>query len=56
MNTNLLTKDEVTESLKISRGTLDKWIKNKEIKYVKFDRSVRFREEDVNEYINSKLV
>jgi excisionase family DNA binding protein len=52
----LMNKKEVCELLNISRGSLDKIMKKKEIKYVKYDRGVRFRVDDVNEFIDNCVI
>lgn len=48
----LLTKRDVCGVMKISIGKLDGLIKDKEIKYLKLGKSVRFREADINTYID----
>ena len=48
----LLTKRDVCGVMKISIGKLDGLIKDNEIKYLKLGKSVRFREADINTYID----
>lgn len=55
-NNRLLNKKDVCEILNISRGSLDRLMRGNDIKYVKFERSVRFKEEDVFELINKNVV
>ena len=50
----LLDKKDVCNMLKISVGSLDGLMRRNEISYVKFDRSVRFKIEEVNKLIRSK--
>lgn len=52
----LLNKKDVCDILKISIGSLDGLMKRNQINYVKFDRSVRFKIEEVNKLINSKVI
>ena len=56
MESRLLSKKDVCNYLGISRGNLDNMMKENYIKYVKFNRSVRFKMEDVNELVNSKII
>tara|TARA_R110002153_G_scaffold197975_1_gene351496 strand:+ start:474 stop:644 length:171 start_codon:yes stop_codon:yes gene_type:complete len=56
MNNKLLSKKEVCEILRISIGSLDGLMKRGEINYVKINRSVRFRIEEVRSLINKNLV
>lgn len=52
----LLTKGELRNLLKISRGTLDLMMSRKEFPYIKLKRKVLFRKKDVDEFLESKLV
>ena len=56
INNRLLDKREVCQILKISIGSLDRMMKRKEINYIKFDRSVRFRMEEVKNLIIKNLI
>ena len=51
MNSRLLSKKDVCEYLGISLGNLDGMIKRRKIDYIKFDRLVRFRKEDVESIV-----
>lgn len=53
---NLLNKKGVCELLNISLGKLDLMIKNNEIKYIKLNKIVRFRIDDISELIETKLI
>ena len=52
----LLTRTELMEYLRISRGTLDKLIKNRAIPFIKLDQKVLFRQSDVDRWLESKTV
>lgn len=56
LNDELLTKGEVQKYLKISHGTLDKLMKQKEIPYIKLERKVLFRKSDIDKFLESRLV
>jgi len=53
---DLLTKEEVRRLLRISRGTLDLMMKRKELPYVKLQRRVLFRKQDIDKFLESRLV
>lgn len=57
MNSILLTTQQVSEILGISVGTLAVWrtTKRYNLPYVKSGRLVRYREEDVHAFINSRI-
>lgn len=57
MNSILLTKEQVSEILGVSIGTLAVWrtTKRYNLPYVKTGRLIRYREEDVQSFINSRL-
>ncbi len=52
----LLTRDELMDYLKISKGTLYKLMKQKAFPYIKLERKVLFRKKDIDEFLDSKLV
>lgn len=56
MESKLIDKKEVCNILNISLGSLDGMMKRRKINYVKFDRSVRFKKDDVLEVINKNYV
>ena len=56
MKSNLLDKKGVCDLLNISIGKLDLLMKNKEIKYIKLNKMVRFRLDDIFEMIEGKVV
>lgn len=57
MNERLLTKEQVSDILGISVGTLAVWraTKRYNLPYVKSGRLVRYRAKDVQAFINSRL-
>ena len=55
MNPNFLTAGEVANLLRISRALAYRLISKGEIASVRFGRTVRVREEDLNIFIKSKL-
>lgn len=57
MHKPLLTKEDVSEILGVSTGTLAVWrtTKRYNLPYVKSGRLVRYREEDVEAFITSRL-
>lgn len=58
MNTKLLTPSEVAKLLGVAVETLNVWRATKRypLPYVKAGRLVRYRQEDVQEFINSNTV
>lgn len=57
MNERLLTKEDVSRILGITVGTLAVWrtTKRYNLPYVKSGRLIRYREQDVQAFINSRL-
>lgn len=55
MDNKLLRKIDVCEMLGVSIGKVDLMMEDG-LKYIKLNRNVRFRIEDVNEYLNNKIV
>jgi excisionase family DNA binding protein len=56
MESRLLNKKDVCNYLGISLGSLNGLIKRRKINYVKFERSVRFKKEDIDNVVNKNLV
>jgi excisionase family DNA binding protein len=52
----LLNKKEVCNRMNISVSMLERLMRERDIKYIKFERNVRFRKEDVDSLINSKII
>lgn len=48
---NLLTAEQVCDKLKISQRTLRKWTSQRQIPHVKLGRAVRFKESDIDAFI-----
>lgn len=57
MQNSLLTKEDVSDILGVTVGTLAVWrtTKRYNLPYVKSGRLVRYREEDVQAFITSRL-
>ena len=51
MNNSLLNKKQLSNYLGISIGKIDKMMKNKNIEYFKFGKSVRFKIDDINNWV-----
>ena len=47
----LYTKIDLAEQLSVSIGTIDNHMKSGNLKYVKIGKSVRFTEEDIEDFI-----
>ena len=56
MDTELLTIHQVLERLHISRTTLYRHVKARELPHVKLGKRVLFRKADVEKFITSNLV
>jgi excisionase family DNA binding protein len=52
----LLSREELMEYLKISKGTLYKLMKRKAFPYIKLERKVLFRKEDIDKFLESKII
>jgi len=48
---NLYTKKDLASKLKLSTSTLDNHMKDGRLTYIKFGKSVRYAESDINEYV-----
>ena len=55
VDNKLLNKKELSEFMNVSIGKVDLMMSDG-LKYIKMNRNVRFRMEDINEYINQKVV
>ena len=55
MENKLLSKKEVTTYLDVSLGMVDKLMKE-DLPYIKLGKSVRFRMNDIENYLNSNKV
>ncbi|ACI20334.1 MULTISPECIES: helix-turn-helix domain-containing protein [Thermodesulfovibrio] len=51
----LLTPNEVTQILKITKRTLYHYIKQGIIPYVRLQKRIRFRKEDIDQFIQNRL-
>ncbi len=52
----LLTIKEVAEKLKVSRATINRWMEDKTISFVKIGKCVRFREEHIENWLDKKTI
>ena len=50
----LLTTQEVAELLKVSEATVRSWIKNQELRAVKFEREFRVAKVDLESFLSTK--
>ena len=50
----LLTTQEVAELLKVSEATVRSWIKNQELRAVKFEREFRVAKVDLESFLNKR--
>jgi len=51
MTNTFLNKKQLSNYLGISIGKIDKLMKNKNIEYFKFGKSVRFKIDDINDWV-----
>ena len=56
MSKELMSLAELLEYLKISRTTLHKLMKSRQIPFIKLNRRVLFRKQDIDRFLESKLV
>lgn len=58
LESELLTIEQAAGYLGISPKTLYKWRSNKKVvvPFVKYDKTVRYRKKDLNEFIESRVV
>ncbi|MGB7296810.1 MAG: helix-turn-helix domain-containing protein [Candidatus Aminicenantales bacterium] len=52
----MLTKKEMLEYLRISKGTLDKMMRKREIPFHKIGKRVLFKKSDIDRWLESKRV
>ena len=55
MQKRLLTITETSELLGISIHTAYQWVNMRKIKHVKLGRLLKFRQDDIEDFINSNL-
>ena len=51
-----LTKDDLIRILKVSRPTINRWMKNRAFPFIKLERRVLFRKTDIDRFLESKTV
>ena len=54
-NDRLLTISEASRKLNISKSTLYKYIRNRDIRAYKLGNCIRVKESDLNEWLNSNI-
>lgn len=52
----LLTTAEVAEQLRVTDGTVRKWVAAKRIPYVKLGSAVRFEQSSIDNWINKRTI
>lgn len=52
----LLTKREVADLLNISQSTLNRWMAEGVLPYIKFQQAVRFKKSDIDKFLEEKTV
>jgi len=53
---NLITPDELSDFLKISKSSIYRLIEGRKIAFCKIGGSLRFRKSDINEYVEQSLI
>ena len=53
---DLLTRKEAMEYLRISRGTLDRMMRRRDLPFIKMGKKVLFRKADIDRFLESKIV
>jgi excisionase family DNA binding protein len=53
---DLMTKVEVREYLRLSRGTLDRLMKKRDIPFIKLEKRVLFRKSDIDAFLKKHLI
>jgi excisionase family DNA binding protein len=56
MDKDILTKKELMEYVRISRGTVDKLMRSRELPYMKIGKKVLFKRTDIDRWLESKRV
>ncbi|MFC1963061.1 helix-turn-helix domain-containing protein [Chloroflexota bacterium] len=56
METELLSVDDITRLLRISRGTAQKWCREKKLPAAKIGKEYRVRKEDLDRWYEGKLL
>jgi excisionase family DNA binding protein len=52
----LLTIKQVAEKLQVSRATINRWMEDKTITFIKVGKCVRFREEHIEGWLDKKTI
>ena len=54
MNSQILTLNELSDYIKVSRFTIYDWVYRKKIPYIKLGKNLRFRKELIDVWIDGK--
>jgi excisionase family DNA binding protein len=56
METELLSVDDITKILRISRGTAQRWCRDRRLPAAKIGKAYRIRKEDLDKWYEGKLL
>jgi excisionase family DNA binding protein len=56
MEAELLSVDDITKILRISKGTAQRWCRDRRLPAAKIGKSYRIRKEDLDRWYEEKLV
>ncbi len=56
MEAELLSVDDITKILRISKGTAQRWCRDRRLPAAKIGKSYRIRKEDLDKWYEEKLV
>jgi excisionase family DNA binding protein len=56
MERELFTKAELMEYLRVSRGTIDKLIRRREVPFIKLGKKVLFRKKEIDAWLETKRI
>jgi excisionase family DNA binding protein len=56
METELLSVDDITKILRISKGTAQRWCRDRRLPAAKIGKSYRIRKEDLDKWYEGKLL
>ncbi len=56
METELLSVDDLTKILRISKGTAQRWCRDRRLQAAKIGKAYRIRKEDLDKWYEGKLL
>jgi excisionase family DNA binding protein len=56
METELLSVDDITKILRISKGTAQRWCRDRRLPAAKIGKAYRIRKEDLDKWYEGKLL